>query len=204
MTRWASGTNETAAAQASVSLRTLVDLDFSSGMVRGHDGVGDIVHSSNTYLGLAGYGGLQVVREDTQGGINALKLTLAGPSAILTSAMTETYQGRDAVLYVGLVNEAGAWVATAEELWRGKMDVMEIEISKEVSVITLTCETRLRKEPRVARYIDTDQQMLYSGDRFFELVPKIPGYKVKWGAKDYGTGVGAGGGSGPIYKWDER
>jgi hypothetical protein len=210
MTRWVSSTNETEAAKQSVSLRTLVDLDFPSGTVRGHDGVGDIVHSSNTYTGLSGYGGMQSIREDVQGGINAVKLILAGPTPIMTTALTEAYQGRDAIIYVGLVNEAGAWVATAEEIWRGKMDVMEVEIGKEVSVITLTCETRLRKEPRVARYTDTDQQLLYPGDKFFEFVSRIPGFKVTWGAKGYGVGlgsnswnpVGVGGGSGPIYKWD--
>ena len=45
---------------------------------------------------------------------------------------------------------------------------------------------------RIARYTNEDQQLLHSGDRFFDLVTNIKGFVSKWGELSVG---GSGGGS---------
>jgi hypothetical protein len=86
---------------------------------------------------------------------------------------------------MGLVdNNTNQTIDTPEILWEGRMDQMSIELSEGRGAITLSCEHRLRREPRIARYTHEDMQLAYSGDRFFDLVGKIPGYVGKWGAKE--------------------
>jgi hypothetical protein len=105
--------------------------------------------------------------------------------------MTEVYQNRDVTLYLGFVSQStGALVATPETIWEGRMNQMSFKIDSGSAVVELTCEHRLRREPRIARYTDEDQRALFAGDRFFDLTYSIPGFISKWGARDtfYGGG----------------
>lgn len=184
MTRWASSTAQTAAGQLDVVMVTLVDLDFASGHVRAHDGVGDLSFGGNTYLGVGQYGGIEAVTEDLEIVARPLKLTLSGVDASLVSTtMTEVYQNRAATIYIGILNKSTLqFVDTPEEVWGGRMDVLSIEVNEGTAVITLSCEHRLRREPRIARYTDQDQQLAYSGDNFFNNLSFIPGYRTNWGS----------------------
>jgi len=95
-------------------------------------------------------------------------------------------------LYLGFVNSAtGALLDTPETIWEGRMNQMTFNIDKGSAVIELTCEHRLRREPRIARYTDEDQRQAFSGDRFFDLTYAIPGFVSKWGSRDTGYGGGA-------------
>ncbi|MDQ5975733.1 MAG: hypothetical protein QG661_2942, partial [Actinomycetota bacterium] len=114
-----------------------------------------------------------------------LRMTLSGiDSSLITTAMTEEYQGRSATIYLAFVNpETNALVDTPETVWEGRMDSMSIEISRGQATINLSCEPRLRREPRIARYSSEDQQLAYATDTFFDLVMTIPTFKGFWGAR---------------------
>jgi hypothetical protein len=66
------------------------------------------------------------------------------------------------------------------------MNQQTVTLSRGEATITITCEHRLRREPRIARYTDADQKQVFSNDRFFDLVPNIEGYVSKWGSRDVG------------------
>jgi hypothetical protein len=185
VTRFVSGTNETAAAQSTVRLFVAVALDFASGMVRAHDGLGTITWSSNSYEGVGRFGGIDLTEETIDIIAKPVGLQISGvDSALVATALTEVYQGRQATVYFGLVNpETNVLVDTPEVLWEGRMDRMNIKLRASTGEITLSCEHRLRREPRIARYTHADLQIAYSGDRFFDLVPKIAGFRGTWGAK---------------------
>ncbi|HEU4602313.1 MAG TPA: hypothetical protein VFS24_10110, partial [Steroidobacteraceae bacterium] len=104
MTRWASSTAETAAGQLDVMMVTLVDLDFASGHVRAHDGVGELSFGGNTYDGLGKYGSIEGITEDLEIVARPLRLKLSGvDAALVTTAMTESYQNRSATVYIGIL-----------------------------------------------------------------------------------------------------
>jgi hypothetical protein len=71
------------------------------------------------------------------------------------------------------------------------MNQMSISSSEGTAEIRLTCEHRLRREPRIARYTNEDQQLLFSGDKFFDLVPNIKGFVSRWGDRDSSYGGGS-------------
>ncbi len=185
MTRFASSSNATEAAKVAVQIRLMVALDFASGFVRAHDGVGPIVFGGNTYTGIGVFGSIESVSEDIDVIARPLRMTLSGiDSSLITTAMTEEYQGRSATIYLAFVNpETNALVDTPETVWEGRMDSMSIEISRGQATINLSCEPRLRREPRIARYSSEDQQLAYATDTFFDLVMTIPTFKGFWGAR---------------------
>lgn len=195
MTRWVSNTNETQAAKAATYLVTLCELAFDSGTIRVHDGAGPLAFGGNTYLGIGTYGSFDIVDENIDNVARGLRLTLSGvESGLVSTVMTEPYQGRTVTLYLGLLAEDMTFVATPEELWSGRIDTMSISLDQNTATISVACEYRLRKEPVIARYTDTDQRLAYAGDRFFDLTQKIPQFKSAWGdkANSYGGGFGGG------------
>jgi hypothetical protein len=185
VTRYVNGTNQTEGDKTRVGLFIACALDFSSGFIRAHDGLGTINFSSNDYLGVGKFGGIAAVEESIDVIARPVTLTLSGvDSGLVSTATTETYQGRTATLYMGFVDlDSNAVIATPETLWEGRMNQMSISMNKGGGSITLSCEHRLRNVPRIGRYTDADEKLAYSGDRFFDLVPKIQGFRGTWGAK---------------------
>lgn len=185
MTRIVSTANATALAAARVRLFVAVYLDFSSGAVRAHDGIGTVTFGGNDYLGLGQFGGIELAEESVEVIAKPVTMKLSGiETGLLSSAMTEVYQGRTATVYLGLQDtETGALIDTPETVWSGKMDQMTVALKPNAGEITLRCEHRLRREPKISRYTDADMQLAYSGDRFFDLIGKIAGFKGTWGAK---------------------
>lgn len=198
MTRVVSATNSTEAEKLSVIVVILADLDFSSGMVRVHDGNGTLSFGGNTYLGVGTFAGVDAVDENVDFVARGIKLTLSGvDSVFVTPTMNEVYQNRTVTMYLGFVNGAtGALIDVPETLWEGRMNQMQINIDKGSAVIELTCEHRLRREPRIARFTDADQKLVYSNDSFFNLLSSIRGFVNRWGSRDvaYSGGGTSGGG----------
>lgn len=184
MTRWVSSAAQTAAAEKSIVMVTLVDLDFPSGNVRAHDGAGTLTFGGNDYTGVGQYGGIDAVMEGLEIIARPLKLTLSGVDASLVeTTMTEDYQDEAVTVYVGVLNkDTMQFVADPEEVWGGRMDTMSIEVDEGLAVITLNCEHRLRREPRIARYTNQDHQLAYPGDTFFSFLYRIPFSRSMWGA----------------------
>lgn len=183
MTRIVAVANATEAAKAAVRVTLFVELDFSSGFLRLHDGAGTLTWNAQTWYGAGQVGSIEVIQEDLQVIARPIRLQLSGVDASLVStAMTEAYQGRAATLYFGFLNQdTNVLVADPEVLWEGRMDSMSIAIDQQTATIQLSCEPRLRREPRIARYTAEDQQLAYSGDTFFNLMQFIPGFVSQWG-----------------------
>ena len=193
MTRWVSNTNETQAAKPATYLTVLCDLAFDSGTVRVHDSVGTLSFGGNDYTGIGQFGSFDIIDENIDNVARGIRLTLSGvESGLISTVMTEVYQGRSVTLYLGLLAEDMTFVATPEELWSGRIDTMSITTDQNVATISVACEYRLRKEPVIARYTDTDQRIAYAGDRFFDLTQKIPQFKATWGDKPNTYSYGGG------------
>ena len=181
--RFVSAANRNEAAKTAISLAVLVDLDFVSGMIRAHDGGGTLTWGGNDYLGVGRFGAVADVTEDLTNIARPVKLTLSGvdPSLVSTT-MTETYQNRSVTLYLAFIeSEANTIIAAPEIVWEGRMDTMKLSVSQGAAVIELNCEHRLRREPRISRYTNEEQQVAHPGDRFFDLLTTIKDYPGRWG-----------------------
>jgi hypothetical protein len=188
VSRFLSANNEAASTRSSVRIFVACDLDFTSGHLYAHDGIGSMLWGGNEYLGLGQFGGIDLEEESIEVIARPVRLTLSGVDPpLLLSALDgdDPYQGRPATLYFGLCdNDTNQLIDTPEILWDGVMDRMEVGLWKGRGEIVLSCEHRLRTAPRIARYTHEDEQIAYPGDRFFDLMPTIAGYVGKWGARD--------------------
>ncbi len=184
MTRWVNPANATAAAQNAFGMVTLADLNFASGTVSVHDGIGPLLYNGSTYIGLGQYGAMDAILEDTSGIARTVQLTLSGVEpGLVASAMTENYQGRTVTIYVGPLDiNTLSWIVSPETVWEGRMDYMTIDIQETSATIKMNCEHRLYREPLIARYTDQDQQLAHPGDNFFNLLWQIPLATATWGA----------------------
>ena len=201
----------------SVTMAVLVELNYDSGTIRVHDGVGPIVlggyllteagenltdeagnqfideQGLKTFLGVGELGSIETVEENIEVIARSVTLTVSGLDAsLLSEALNENYQNRTVTIYLATINpDTGLLIASPETIWEGRMNQQTVTLSRGEATITITCEHRLRREPRIARYTDADQKQAFTNDRFFDLVPNIEGFVSKWGNKDIGVG-GAG------------
>jgi hypothetical protein len=193
MSRWTSSANETEAAQTSIVLVTMVDLDFASGHVYAHDGIGTIPFGGHDYLGVGQYGGINIVNEAIDVTAKPVILTLSGVDpSLVSTAMFDNNQGRQVVIYIALFNkDTRQLIDTPEAVWVGLMDWPKIDIDQNSATITLNCESRLRQSPRISLQTDQDQQIAFPGDTFYNQITNIANYRSNWGAavpQNYGTG----------------
>ena len=163
---------------------TLVELDFSGGAVRMWTGEGDLIWDSKTWIGTGTLLGIDAVQESTDIAAHGIQLSLSGiPSVLLSTILTEHYQGRSAVIYLAALNSSLAVVADPFILWSGRMDTMMIQDGAESATITLTAENRLidLERQRERRYTGLDQKNFFPDDKGLEHVSNQLDRELNWG-----------------------
>lgn len=158
-----------------------VELMFDSGAFRMWTGYGDKTINGETYVGggtLLNIEGITEVADLTASGIT---LSLVGiPASMLSLALTEPYQGREARVYFGVEG-----VTDALEVFSGLMDVMTIEHSGESVRVSLSVESKLvtLQRPNIRRYTSANHKLRYPTDTFFDYVTDLQDKEVVWGRK---------------------
>ena len=182
-----------------VRLITFAELDFASGTLYVHDGLGTYTWGGNDWLGVGDFGGISTVEEGSEVSPYSLNLTLSGLDAgLVATALTENYFMRDVSIYLGLLDEDDALIDTPTQIWAGFMDVMSLTAGASGGdTITLTAESELSKFDRSAnlRYTETMLRKRNANDKFFEFLKDIEGVKVSWGSKTSGNLVGSSSGN---------
>lgn len=186
MTRIVTSANETESLLARQGIGILASLDFSSGFVRVVNRDHSIDFGGNTYLGLGRLGSISGVAEDTGLRPNSVNLTLSGiDPAMVATALTEDYHGRQVILYQAWFDESNQLKATPETIFRGYMDFMTVALGKSSATITLACENEFAgwSRAKVILFADASQKLLYSADTAFDQVPYLKDKIVRWGGE---------------------
>lgn len=161
----------------------LVRLDFASGVVRATSAPFDIIYAGETYLGVGTLGSISAVPEGAELQGYAVQLTLSGiPPEMVALTLNDAFQGRDARLYLGLLNEAHQPVDALMLLFRGRMDTMDLQFG-ESATVQLTIQSRLSdwERPRLLRYTHEQQQADYPDDKGFEFIAQMAEKTITWG-----------------------
>jgi hypothetical protein len=184
MTAYAESANQTAADAVHVELVTFVYLDFPSGALRLHTRTGTITWDSNDYLGVGKFGSVSDIDEDAQLRPAGVTITLSGvDAALVSSAVTEDIHGRAISVYQGFLNVSTmVLVADPEEIFRGLMDYMTIDMGQNTGSISVQCEGELARWQRHngSLYTHESQQALWAGDRGFDQVPYLKSRAIDW------------------------
>lgn len=169
--RTLSGPVITAIAQKQVALAQLVRMDLDIPWYVNTSGW-DLTWGGNTYLGVGGAGRIDEV-EDSPAELRSLQFELPAVNADdIATALAADVQGRLVTLYTAVFDPTSYAVLDAIVEWQGRLDVMNIADSGDVSIIQVSAEhvgiDLLR--PSGLKYSHQDQQRLYPGERSFEYV----------------------------------
>lgn len=185
MARGLSSELVTALSADHLHLAYLVDFAFDSGTQRLWTGVGDLdLGGGVVYAGCgsADHGGFLSIkpgREATQPAGFAAEIEIGDVgSGDFVDVLSEDYQGRDLLIRLGVFDADGALIVAADnplQIFRGRMDIIQIADNGRSSRLKLTAESRLADfdRPRSSFYNHATQLALHPGDRAFEFVSQM-------------------------------
>lgn len=197
MSRSFSTSLKNALTDQTVKIVMFAEMDFASGTVYAHDGLGTYTWGGHDWLGVGDFGSISSIQEGAEVSPYSISLTLSAlDPSMSSSALSEDYFMRDVTIYLGALDEDDALIDTPVQVWSGFMDVMTITAgSTSGDAITLTCESELAKFDRSSnlKYTHAQQQKVDSSDLFFEFLKDIEGAKILWKSNKSENLTGGGG-----------
>ena len=186
-----------------------VDGNTYNRILRLWTGFGDLVYGGVTYYGTGNLLDVSAVEETVEMAVRGATLTLSGaPSDVVSLALSQPYQGREAKIYFGLFEKGAletqastdaepyyilkqdggkiildSGATTLTEIFTGYMDQMNIEEGPESSTIVLQVENKLidLERPRIGRFTSEYQKSFYPEDKGFDFVESLQDLKLNWG-----------------------
>ena len=160
-----------------------VKLDFDGDPVRAWTGTGDITIASEDYFGAGHLLTIDAVSETASVQANGANISLSGvPTDLISAALNENYQGRDAIIYFGVISN-GAVVSSPYAIFKGFIDTMLIAENASTSTITLAAENRLiaLDVAKVRRFTSEDQKIDFPDNKGFDFVAGLQDKEIVWG-----------------------
>jgi hypothetical protein len=147
----------------------------------------DLVIGGTTYYGTKGLGKVEAWTE-ASGEVRGLKFELSGVSqTMLALAMAEPIQGKAVRIKQVLFDPSTYQPIDTRLRWAGMLDVMETEESQETCIINVSAEhagidlTR----PNTVLYSHADQQLIDSGDMFFQFLADQVEQRIVWPSAEF-------------------
>ena len=168
----------TAMAQGTFAPLFLVEFEFDSGPLYIWNGLGELTISSKTYTGVGTLLSISSAEETSEVVSRGMDVILTGiPSAMISLALAEPFQGRTCVVKIGFEGSTETAV-----IFSGVLDQMNIDETPSTATITVAVENELASLDRVVTrlYSDQSQQSRYPGDKAFEFVTETD-RTLNWG-----------------------
>lgn len=164
------------------------------GTIRLHNGLGTYSWADpndgagvQSWLGTGDLGQISKIQEGEEVSPYGIQLTLSGLDPDLVGeAIKETYYQRPVTLYVGALNDSDQLVATPDVMWTGFMDLMSASVGAEGGdSLVLNCESELAmfERSRNLLFTNSSQQVISSGDTFFNQLQDMEDLTLAWGKK---------------------
>lgn len=163
----------------------IVECVFGAAPVRLWSGMGDLAWNGQTWTGAGTLLGISTVEEPVGVVASGFTLSLSGvPLDLVAAVISDVMTGDAARIWLGLIDGAGALIASPVPLAFGRMDQPEISEDGETCEISISYESRLIDllRPREWRYTHESQQQIFPGDRGFEYVAALQDREILWGA----------------------
>lgn len=167
-----------------------VELEFSDGTLRFWNGYGNLTMtaggSSKVFAGAGDMLGVSEIEESSTLSMSGVTLTLAGiKSSIIATALGANYTNRKGAIYLGLFDTSNNVIADVYTIFKGNMDVMNIQEGADTCLITLKLESRLITFEKASNRMYTleDQKVDFPNDIGFEFIPDLQDKEITWGKK---------------------
>jgi len=167
-----------------LNVQGLIHMAFDSGDLRLWTGVNELIAGGETWIGGGQLIKISRVSETSEVVAEKVDFGLSGiDSSIIAIALGENYQGRAVEMFLCFFDDDGQPIQSPLSIYKGMLDVMEIEQTGRTADIVVRAESRLRqlRQAPLTRYTDQDQKSLYPGDRGFEFVAAMQEKRLIWG-----------------------
>ena len=165
-----------------------VELEISDGTLRFWGGYGSLTMtaggSSKVFTGTGDLLGFTPIQETSTLQMSGVTVSLTGiKSSIISSILSAQYTNRNGTIYMGLFDSSKSVIADVYTLFKGKMDVENIQEQADTSIVTLNIESRLVQFdlPLNRLYTLEDQQVDFANDLGFEFIPDLQDKEIIWG-----------------------
>ncbi|KQT10960.1 hypothetical protein ASG30_09180 [Ramlibacter sp. Leaf400] len=166
----------------------LIDLDFAGGRLRVTNFPLDVTAMGHPWTGVGMLGEVGQLQESEDGNYQKVRLTLTQvQSSILALAMgsAETYQDRDAIVYVALFDQTFQIQGAPVRRFAGKMENVSIaeRDDKGMGKIHLDLQAgayNVRTNPAALRMNHAQHVARHPGETGFRYVPTLIGQPRQW------------------------
>ena len=167
-----------------------IELEFSDGTLRFWNGYGNLTMtaggSAKVFAGAGDMLGVSEIEESSTLSMSGVTLTLSGiKSSIIATALGANYTNRKGAIYLGLFDTSNNVIADVYTIFKGNMDVMNIQEGADTCIITLKLESRLITFEKASNRMYTleDQKVDFPNDIGFEFIPDLQDKEITWGKK---------------------
>ena len=164
----------------------LVKLEWPSGTVRAHTGIGDLVMAGATWAGVGNLGGISDVTDDHELGRSEITVELSGFNQdLLRESFRRDAVGRTGIVYAAVRDADGVPVeASLTPLFAGYISDIPVTLGDANRInVTLSTDTAEPARKNPGRYTDESHRRQYPGDHFYRWSAKTSDRPIYWGNK---------------------
>lgn len=167
-----------------LNVQALVYAAFDSGDLRLWTGLGDLYAGGETWVGGGSLLSISQVKENSEIVAEKVDFGLNGvDSSVIAIALGEHYQGRSIELLLCFFDDNGNVIQSPVSIYKGLLDIMEIESSGRTADVVVRAESRLRqlRHAPTIYYTDQDQKAKFPDDEGLAFVAKMQERRLIWG-----------------------
>lgn len=165
----------------------LFEGQFVATTVRYWTGIGTLAWDGHNWLGIGDLIEVAAVDESDDLAANGVAIKLSGATSdAIEEAFDDMRNGTTGIIRLALLDDTGSVIADPAVLFRGRLDVPEIDDSDPGKpLITISYESELidLERPRLRQFTNQDQMALYPGDTGLRYVAALQDYEVKFGMR---------------------
>ena len=159
---------------------------FTGTTLRLWTGLADISWNSETWSGNGWFHGVELPADEPEVAAQAMGVVLSGiPATLISLILNDADQTNTGKLWFGFLDENDKTSVIADPflMFSGTLDVPTLTYGADVSQIRISYESLLvdLDRPRLLRYTDESQQLLFAGDRGFEYMTFLQQWQGFWG-----------------------
>ena len=154
----------------------MAQFEFGSGNLNLWTGYRNLTVGSDVFVGAGELGSITPIIETETVVARGLDFTLSGiDTSIISTALTENYHDRICTLWIGFMSSV--------QMFKGRMDTMNITEGPETATITVAAESVLVSLERAneRRFTSEDQKLINASDKGYDQVPSLQNLEVAWG-----------------------
>lgn len=169
----------------------LVDMDFSTGMVRVTTAPVNVVDGGNTYTGVGNIGTVSEIKESGDTGDQKVTVGISvANSAYLASVLgnVANYRNRAITISLGIFDDKFQLVGSKVPRWSGRMEKVNIKRNKDGGTVEMECCRTGMPRSRVAqglRLSHAQQQLLFPGDMGLQYIRTLIEKPTLWLSKRF-------------------